>query len=62
MFEESQGRKWLLSEITVKYSGGETLVFYVIKENGRFVWSCTSDGSFDENLMRDIFRMYNENA
>lgn len=62
MFEESQGRKGLLSEITVEYSGGETLVFYVIKENGRFVWSCTSDGSFDENLVRDIFRMYNENA
>lgn len=62
MFEESQGRKGLLSEITVEYSGGETLIFYVIKENGRFVWSCTSDGSFDENLMRDIFRMYNENA
>lgn len=58
MFEESQGRKGLLSEITVEYSGGETLVFYVIKENGRFVWSCTSDGSFDEEVLREIFQMY----
>lgn len=58
MFEEPQGRKGILSEITVKYSSGETLVFSVIKENGRFVWNCTSDGSFDEDLMREIFRMY----
>lgn len=58
MFEEPQGRKGLLSEITVEYSGGETLVFYVIKENGRFVWSCTSDGSFDEEVLREIFQMY----
>ncbi len=58
MFEEKQGHKGILSEITVKYSGGETLVFSVIKENGRFVWSCTSDGSFDEEVLREIFRMY----
>lgn len=58
MFEEPQGRKGIVSEITVKYSGGETLVFFAIKENGRFLWTCTSDGSFDEDLMRDIFRMY----
>lgn len=58
MFEEPQGRMGLLSEITVEYSSGETLVFYVIKENGRFVWSCTSDGSFDEEVLHEIFQMY----
>jgi hypothetical protein len=58
MFEEPQGRMGLLSEITVEYSSGETLVFYVIKENGRFLWSCTSDGSFDEEVLREIFQMY----
>ncbi len=54
VYEQRTNHKAVVSVVTIEYSDGK-LDFAFIKENGRYVWSCTPcDESFDKDLLQDF--------